>query len=142
MERQIPLARLVGSALLGVLAASSFVFAVLLLFAAWATGSALTGWVGVVGTGAVLTIALLAFLYAAAAAYAARQEWLARPIGRVIGLVVAIVAVLAAAITLMVGHVTDAEIVLYLAAGLGIATVIPLLVPEPRPAPRMEGGRS
>jgi hypothetical protein len=44
------------------------------------------------------------------------------------------VAVLAAGIALLVGEVAGSEIVLYIAMGPGVATAIPLVLPEPGPA--------
>lgn len=75
METHVPIVRLVGSSLLAVIAAASLVLAVLMFFAAWATGSQLSGWVGGVGAVAVLVIGALAVAYGALAAYAAREEW-------------------------------------------------------------------
>jgi hypothetical protein len=131
MNAQVPLARLIGSSLLAVIAASAVVLAAMMFFAAWATGSQLGGWVADVGTIAVLVIATLALGYAVLAAYAAREEWRARPLGRMLGLAVAIIAVLAAGTTLLVGNVAESTLLLYLAMGLGVATAIPLLLPEP-----------
>jgi hypothetical protein len=130
MESRIPIVRIVGSSLLAVIAAASLVFAVLMFFAAWVTGSQLSGWVGDVGTVAVLMIGVLAVAYAALAAYASLAEWRARPVGRMLGLAVAVVAVLAAGTGLLVGDVAESAVLLYLAIGLGVATAIPMLLPD------------
>lgn len=130
MNAHVPLVRLIGSSLLAVTAAAALVLAALMFFAAWATGSRLTGWVADVGTVAVLIIAALALGYAFLAAYAAREEWRARPLGRMLGLAVALIAVLAAGTTLLVGNVAESTVLLYLAMGLGIATAIPMLLPD------------
>lgn len=131
MDGHVPLVRLIGSSLLAVIAASALVLAALMFFAAWATGSQLSGWVADVGTVAVLIVAALSLGYAILAAYAAREEWRARPLGRMLGLAVALIAVLAAGTTLVVGNVAESTVLLYLAIGLGVATAIPLLLPEP-----------
>lgn len=135
METRVPLVRLIGSSLLALLAAASLVVAVLMFYAAWATGSQVAGFAGDVGTVAILVIAVLALAYAALAAYASLEEWRARPIGRMLGLVVAAVAVLAAATALLVGEVAESAILLYILMGLGIATAIPMIVPEEGTAP-------
>lgn len=134
MDAHVPITRLVGSSLLAVIAAAALVVSALMLFAAWATGSRLTGWVADAGTAAVLVIAGLAVAYAALAAYATWQTWRARPLGRMLGLAVAIIAVLAAGTTLLVGSADESALLLYLAIGLGVATAIPMLLPD-RTAP-------
>lgn len=130
MNAQVPLVRLIGSSLLAVTAAAALVLAALMLFAAWATGSQVSGWVADIGSVAVLVVAALALAYAALAAYAAREEWRARPLGRMLGLAVALIAVLAAGTTLLVGNVAESTVLLYLAMGLGVATAIPMLLPD------------
>jgi len=130
METHVPIVRLVGSSLLAVIAAASLVLAVLMFFAAWATGSQLSSWVGGVGAVAVLVIGALAVAYGALAAYAAREEWRARPVGRMLGLAVAIVAVLAAGTALLVGDVAESTFLLYIAMGLGIATGVSMVLPD------------
>ena len=130
MDAQMPLVRLIGSSLLAVIAATALVFTSLMLFAAWATGSQLNGWAADVGSVAVIVIAGLAFMYAGVAAYAVRQEWRARPVGRMLGLAVALIAVLAAGTTLLVGNAAESTLLLYLAMGLGVATAIVMLLPD------------
>lgn len=105
------MARLVGSSLLAVIAAAALVLAALMSFAAWATGSQLTGWVADAGTAAVVIIAVLAVAYAALAAYATWQTWRARPLGRMLGLAVAIIAVLAAGTTLLMGTASELSLI-------------------------------
>jgi hypothetical protein len=130
MDAHVPITRLVGSSLLAVIAAAALVLAALMAFAAWATGSQLTGWVADAGTAAVLIVAVLALAYAALAAYATWQTWRAQPLGRMLGLAVAIIAVLAAGTTLLVGNASESTLLLYLAIGLGVATAIPMLLPD------------
>jgi hypothetical protein len=47
-----------------------------------------------------------------------------------LGLAVAIIAVLAAGVTLLVGNASESTLPLYLAIGLGVATAIPMLLPD------------
>jgi amino acid transporter len=130
MNAQMPIVRLVGSSLLAVLAAAALVLAVLMFFAAWATGSELTGWVANIGTVAVLVFAILFLVYAGVAAYAVREEWRARPLGRMLGLAVAVIAMLAAAVTLVMGNATEATELLYMAIALGAVTAVAMLLPD------------
>lgn len=130
MDAHVPIARLVGSSLLAVIAAAALVLAALMALAAWATSSQRSGWVADAGTAAVLIIAALAVAYAALAAYATWQTWRARPLGRMLGLAVAIIAVLAAGTTLLVGSAGESALLLYLAIGLGVVTAIPMLLPD------------
>jgi hypothetical protein len=130
MERNVSMARVIATSLLGVIAVTGLVLGVLLLFAAWVTNSTLSGWVGDTSTVAVVIIAILSLAYALLAGIAARSEWLGRRAGRPLGLIVALVAVLAAVSTLLVGNVDESASLLYLAAGLGVLTAIPLLVTE------------
>jgi len=130
MDAHVPLVRLVGSSLLAVIAAAALVLAALMSFAAWATGSSLTGWMADAGTVAVLIIAGLAVAYAALAAYATWETWRARPLGRMLGLAVAIIAILAAVTTLLVGNAGESALLLYLAIGLGVAAAIPMVLPD------------
>lgn len=126
--------RLIGSSLLAVIAAASLVLALFMLLAARVTGLQLSGWVADSATGAVLVVAVLALVYAGVAGYAARAEWLARPLGRMLGLAVAVIAILAAGTTLLIGSAGDSTPLLYVAIGLGMATAIALLLPDSSPA--------
>ena len=130
MEGRIPTVRLIGSALLAVLAVAALVVAVFLFFAAWATGTELTGWVADVGTVAVVITASLILAFGIGAAYAAWATWIDRPIGRMIGLAVALVTMLASGATLLVGEVAQSEALLYIALGLGAVTAVAMIVPE------------
>jgi hypothetical protein len=131
MNAQLSMGRLLGSSLLGVLAAAALTVAGLMVVGAWSVGSRHAGWAMDAGSSAMLIIAVLALAYAVVAGYAAREVWRARPAGRVLGLTVALVAILAAGATLLVGNATtQTTLLLYLAIGLGLATAIPLLIPD------------
>lgn len=122
--------RLIGTSLLAVIASASLVLALFMLLAARVTGLQLGGWVADSATGAVLIVAVLALVYAGVAGYAARAEWMARPLGRMLGLAVAVIAILAAGTTLLVGSATDSAPLLFLAIGLGVATAVAMLLPD------------
>lgn len=130
MGNHIPLARLLASALLGILAVIAVVFAVLMFFTAWTLGSDGAG-LGDVGVAWIITMAVLVVAYGLLAAWAARDEWLGWARGRLLGLIVAGVAVLAAVIALVSADLRGQEPLLYVLAGLGVVTIVPLLLPEP-----------
>lgn len=122
-------ATVVASSLLGVIAVAALVTGVFVIFGAWTTqqvGGA-ASYVNV-GVTAAIVIGVLTIGYAGFAAFAARDEWLARPRGVVYGLVVAVVAILAAVIALLEGRAHESEALLYIAAGLGVGTTAALLV--------------
>jgi hypothetical protein len=125
--------RLIGSSLLAVLATAALVIAVFLYFAAWVTGTEMTGWVADVGTVAVVITASLALVYGLVAAYGAWATWRDRSIGRMIGLAASIVAILASGTTLLVGEVAGREPLLYVAMGLGAVTAVTMIVPASIP---------
>ena len=122
-------ASVVASSLLGVIAVAALITGVFFYFGAWASQQAAgTGTTLTVGTTAALILGTLTICYAAFAALAARDEWLARPRGFVYGLVVGLVAVLAAIVALLEGRTQESEALLYIAAGLGAGTTVALLV--------------
>ena len=133
MQPRMSTTRLVASSLLGVLAAASAVLASLMLVAAWALGSQLSGAARDLGTVSLVTVALLLLAHGAVAGFAMLQEWRGRPIGRLLGLVVAIVAVLGATSALVAGRVDESATLLYVAIGLGLLTAVSLLLPERGP---------
>ena len=123
------LASLVASSLLGVIAVAALVTGVFFFFGAWASQQAAGSETIInVGTTAALIIGTLTIGYAAFAAFAARDEWLARPRGVVYGLVVAVLAILSAVVALLEGRPQQSEGLLYIAAGLGAGTTVALLV--------------
>ncbi|HET8776209.1 MAG TPA: hypothetical protein VFN76_00980 [Candidatus Limnocylindria bacterium] len=123
------LASIVASSLLGVIAVAALVTGVFFYFGAWvAQQTPGTASIVDVGTTAALISGTLTIGYAAFAAFAARDEWLARPRAFVYGLIVALVAVLAAVVALVAGRANESEALLYIAAGLGSATAMALLV--------------
>jgi hypothetical protein len=119
---------LVTSALLGVTAVSALVTGAFMLFAAWATRSLLAGPVAELGTGAAALIGVLAIAFGGLAAFGARDTWRRRPHALALGLLIGIVTILASAATLLVATVTDAQPLLYVAMGLGAATVVAVLL--------------
>jgi energy-converting hydrogenase Eha subunit B len=82
---------------------------------------------GSVGT-AIIGVFTLA--YALSATVAAREEWLGRPLGRLIGLVVALVALFATIVCLLVVDLHEIEPAFYIAGAVGVLTAIALLVPD------------
>jgi peptidoglycan/LPS O-acetylase OafA/YrhL len=129
MGNHLPLTRLLASALLGILAAVAVVFAVLMLFAAWTIGSDGPG-LGNAGVAWMLTLAVLVVAYGLLAAWAARDEWLGWDRGRLLGLIAAGVAVLVAVVALFSADLRGQEPLLYILAGLGLVTMVPLILPE------------
>jgi hypothetical protein len=127
------MARLVASSLLVVLAAASVVLAAVAPLGAWATGSRPSAGIGMVGTVSVLIACVLALAYAALTAYAALQEWRARPVGRMLGLAAALVAALAALTALLTGEFAESAVLLLMAIGLGSVTALVLLLPRKAP---------
>jgi hypothetical protein len=91
-----------------------------------------------VGASAALVIGVLILAYAAFAAYAARDEYLARPRAIVFGIIVAAVAVLASLVALLEGRSNEAENLLYIAGGLGIVTLVVVLLSARRMTSAME----
>ena len=129
MGNHVPVTRLLASALLGILAAVAVVFAVLMLFAAWTIGSRGPG-LGDPGVAWMLTLAVLVVAYGLLAAWAARDEWLGWDRGRLLGLIAAGVAVLVAVVALLSADLRGQEPLLYILAGLGLVTMVPLIRPE------------
>ncbi|HEX6128993.1 MAG TPA: hypothetical protein VF071_08240 [Candidatus Limnocylindria bacterium] len=129
MRNEVPIPRLLASALLGILAVIAVVFAVLMFFAAWTIGSDGRGF-GDAGVAWILTLAVLVVAYGLMAAWAARDEWLGWARGRLLGLIVAGVAVLAAVLALVTADLRGQEALLYILAGLGLLTIVPLIIPE------------
>jgi hypothetical protein len=126
VNRTLP--AIVASALLGVTAIASLVTGAFMLFAAWATRSLLAGPASELGTGAAVMIGVLAIAFGGLAAVSARDTWRQRPHAAALGLLVGIVTILAAAATLLVATVTTAQPLLYVAIGLGAATVVVVLL--------------
>jgi hypothetical protein len=122
------LASLVATSLLGVIAVAALVSGVLFFLGAWTIQRTEAGSPFEVGTVAALVVGGVTVAYAALAAFAAREEWLGRPLGAVLGLVVALAAILAAAVALLAGRSDGYEALLYIAAGLGAATAVAVLV--------------
>lgn len=129
MGNHVPTSRLLASALLGILAIAAVVIAVLMVFAAWTIGSDGQGF-GDAGVAWVITLAVLVVAYGLMAAWAARDEWLGWARGRLLGLIVAGVAVLVAIVALVAADVRGQEPLLYILAGLGLLTMVPLVLPE------------
>ena len=124
MNSRRALTSLLASSLLGVIAVAAAVTGVLFVFGWWVS---LEYGVGA-GAGAALVIGILILGYAALAAYAARDEYLDRPRAIVFGIIVAAVAVLASFVALLEGRANEAETLLYIAAGLGIVTLVAVLL--------------
>jgi uncharacterized membrane protein len=122
-------ASIVASSLLGVIAVAALVTGVFFYFGAWVTQQAPgTDTVSNVGTTAALILGTLTVGFSGFAAFAARDEWLARPRGVAYGLVVAIVAILASVVALLEGRPQESEALLYIAAGLGAGAAVAVLV--------------
>jgi hypothetical protein len=125
-DHRIP--TLVASALIGLIAAASLVTGALMFFGAWATSTQTIGPVSDIGTAAALLIGGLTVVFGAFAAYAARETWRGRPHGTILGLIAGAVTVLAAVAALLEATVTQGELLLYIAVGLGIATMAAALL--------------
>ena len=130
MEARQSTGTLISASLLGTLAVAGVVSGALFVFAAAVVGDdafafapSVTGW-------GPLLIGLLLLGYAALAASAARLLWIGRPAGRLLGVVVGIVALLAATAGVLLGEIGESAPLLWIAAGLGVATVAPLLQPQ------------
>jgi len=134
MNSRRTLTSLLASSLLGVIAVAAGVTGVLSVFGWWVS---LEHGVGV-GASAALVIGVLILAYAAFAAYAARDEYLARPRAIVLGIIVAAVAVLASLVALLEGRSNEAENLLYIAGGLGIVTLVVVLLSARRMTSAME----
>ena len=76
------------------------------------------------------TLAVLVVAYGLLAAWAARDEWLGWDRGRLLGLIAAGVAVLVAVVALLSADLRGQEPLLYILAGLGLVTMVPLIRPE------------
>jgi hypothetical protein len=128
MNSRRTLTSLLASSLLGVIAVAAGVTGVLSVFGWWVS---LEHGVGV-GASAALVIGVLIL------AYAARDEYLARPRAIVLGIIVAAVAVLASLVALLEGRSNEAENLLYIAGGLGIVTLVVVLLSARRMTSAME----
>ncbi|HET9614117.1 MAG TPA: hypothetical protein VFP22_04820 [Candidatus Limnocylindrales bacterium] len=132
MDRERSITTLIGTALLGVLAVAALVAGVFILFGGWVIWRG-AGTVDDVATVAAVLTGLLTIGLGVVAGFAAHEEWLGRPRGRMLGIVVALVALLAAVVPLVTGRTSGNDELFYLAAGLAVLTAIPLLVPEHGP---------
>lgn len=133
MDRDRSIFTLIGTALLGVLAVTAFVAGVFVLFGGWVIWRD-AGSGDDVATVATAIVGVLTLGLGLVAGFAAHEEWLERPRGRMLGLIVAAVAFLAAIVPLLTGRATEDEGLFYLAATLAGLTALPLLVPERHPA--------
>lgn len=129
MDTRHPAGTLISASLLGTTAVAGMVSGAIFIYAGWAVTEGAFGIVTHVSGSAPLLIGLLLFGYAALAGVAAWLLWTGRPAGRLLGMVVGIVAVLAAMAALISGNVQDSAPLLWIAAALGVTTVVPLLVP-------------
>ena len=124
MNSRRALTSVLASSLLGVIAVAAAVTGVLFVFGWWVSLEHGFG----VGAGAALVIGILILGYAAFAAWAARDEYLDRPRAIVFGVIVGAVAVPASLVALLEGRSNEAEMLLYIAAGLGIVTLVAVLL--------------
>jgi hypothetical protein len=130
MERHQSQAVLVSSALLGVLAVAAFVSGVFVLFGSWILANDSGGSVQDIGAAAAAITGAVTLAFASLAGFAAHDEWLGRPRGRVLGLAVAVAGAIGAAVPLLVGKLHGTEPLFYIAIGLAVVTAIALLIPE------------
>jgi hypothetical protein len=131
-----PVSTLVASSFLGVIAVASIVVGALMFFGAWATQVELVGPVSDIGTAGAVLIGALSTAFGVFAAVAARDEWEARPRGRVLGLITGLVTVLAAASTLIVGSVAEVRPLLFTAVALGVSAIVAVMADAFRPGGR------
>jgi hypothetical protein len=128
MEHDRGLSTVVASSLLGVISMAAVVSAAFVLFGAWVAGRGDTGLAIGVGVAGAALVGVLLLGFGILAGLAARDTFRNRARGAVLGLVTSITAILAATAALLEGSTTTAEVLLYIAIGLGVAALAAVIV--------------
>jgi hypothetical protein len=141
MDRDRSTGLVISVSLLGSIAIAALVTSVVFFFGAWVVTDGANGLMPNVGGTAALLLGLLVLGFGVLAAAASRLLWIGRPAGRVLGLVVGIVATLSAVTALVIGDVPQSAPLLWVVVGLGVATMVPLVLPDRQPQEGKEGAR-